>query len=148
MWSNIACLGHFLNHTLADQWPLADDGERVEKLCGIIGCAILSALNVLDQEGQVKSDSEFKDLGLVMALYIRQGEVSGPDMDHSYEETIVQYAKKAGINLKESGIKGLEDRLKDFENSGALEGEAKANRWDWTKKVGLSSEIDMVFCRC
>lgn len=135
MWSDIATLGHFLNHPLADMWPMIDDGERTEKLCGVIGCSILSALNVLDQEEQLKTDSDFKDLGLVMALFFRQTEVAGPDVDFSYEGDIVKYAKKAGIDLKQAGIKDLETRLAEYENLEALEGNAKANRWDWTKKV-------------
>lgn len=148
MWSNIAVLGHFLNHPLADMWVNVDDGERTEKLCGVIGCAILSALNVIDLEGQLKTDSEYKDLALVMALFIRQTEVIGPDLDSSNVVPIAQYAKNAGIDLLDSGLKGVEERLKEHDTSGDLEGEAKANRWDWTKKVQATALLCSSVSRC
>lgn len=45
--------------------------NRVGGLTGLIGCAFLSTLNALDIIDQIKADSEFRDLGLVMAMYLK-----------------------------------------------------------------------------
>lgn len=116
----------------------ADHAERVDELCGVIGSAILSALNNVDKAGLLKKDSQIKDLGLVMALFIRNADSAAGigDLDSSCMEPIIQYAKKAEIDLLDSGVKGLEDRIGSYEVE-ALEGDAKPSRWDWSKKVSI-----------
>lgn len=130
----IAALAHFLNHHVSDPHTWADDGERVAALGEVVGCAVLSALNAADKAGLLKNDSELKDLGLVMALYVRYG-ANLPEVDTSFTKTVCEYAKKADIDLLSVGVNGIADRVGSHGSIEALEGEAKADRWGWTKKV-------------
>jgi hypothetical protein len=66
-WAVVSALQKLLLHDIHDGiWMKVDDGKRVNDLTGLIGCAFLSTLNALDRIDQLKADSDFQDLGLVM----------------------------------------------------------------------------------
>ena len=47
-----------------------EDGQRVNVLVDLIGRAFLSGLETIDSAGELKSESRFPDLGLVMSIYL------------------------------------------------------------------------------
>lgn len=104
---------------------------------GLIGTAFLALLNEVDLAGQLKPDWEIRDLALVMAMYL-QWAYDKPDYgleDVKWMKDVVAYAKKGGIDLKAAPLCTVGDRLKKFSKTVALKGEAKADRWKFSKKV-------------
>lgn len=57
--------------------------------------------------------------------------------DMEFEEVIVGYAKKAGIDLMDVGVAGMEEALADYGETEALEGSASATRWGYSKVVSF-----------
>lgn len=82
-----------------------DDGERHANMIQLIGCAYLAMLNALDHAGQLQPDSEFKDLGLVTALYLRIPDTYedsyDQDEDFDWRQVIEDYvaAKRIDTSL-------------------------------------------------
>ncbi|KXS95531.1 hypothetical protein AC578_6980 [Pseudocercospora eumusae] len=148
MWANIATLGHFLNSKVHESaWLEMEDRARVESLCGLIGCAILTALNHLDRIGQLAYDSAFQDLGLIMALYIRFSYDASSTVfkengqDVNWQDMILAYAYKADIDLSNQGVAGVGDAL-DPRNSDVdlLDSNVTASRWGWSKVLAKYRE--------
>lgn len=146
MWAATATLVHFLLHEASMPWTHVDDGERVTQLTRVVGCAILTALNELERIGQFSGDSKFRDLGLVMALYLRWSKAAHAttlteDGDIDFQEMIVAYANKIELDLTEQGVGDLEDVVTTFEDAELPEGKAKVERWGWTEVVRVSCAI-------
>ena len=121
-----------------------DDGDLFIETMGLIGLSFVAMLNELDRADLLKADSRIKDLGLVMASYIRWSDswkefAPGEDEDEmDWPEGVVAYAKKAGIHLENVGVYGVKDRLTEIGTVEPLEGDAKADRWGWKKKVSFT----------
>lgn len=120
-WADVAALGHYLNSDChGDYWLCADDGEGVQMLADLIGRTILTALDTVQQVDQLKKDSKFKDLGLVMALFFRAPSSSWADIElvledvsgTNWREAIVAYAMKAEIDLRDVGVADIEEALR------------------------------------
>lgn len=100
-------------------WLCADDGDRVQLLSDLIGRTILTALDAVQQVGQLKRDSEFKDLGVVMASFFSAPSAAWEDIElvledvseTNWREAIVAYARKADIDLHNVGVAGIEGTL-------------------------------------
>ena len=153
----MSALGHFMK----DEESLGaligiDDGEGVVALYNLIGCAFVTLLDALDRAGQLKEDSEFRDLGLVMSIYLDWSEgMPGYGIDTEimvddedgldWRELIVVYSKKAGIDLSARGCHSVTKCLEDVDMAelGALKGKAKAGRWKWNKRVSIAFVIDL-----
>ena len=140
-------IGYWLNNNdNMMEMTMADDGNRVAHLVYVMGHALLAALHAIDRAGKLTEDSEFRDLGLVMTLYLRWShdeddwdeEDSDEDGDGngSWRAHVVGYAKKAGIDLKTVGCE-LHIELEDVEDAEPLGKSRKADRWDWKKIVSL-----------
>ncbi|RYP93357.1 hypothetical protein DL770_000546 [Monosporascus sp. CRB-9-2] len=142
MWSITSSLVHWLLRDELGSWMMMDDGELLSKTISMIGLAFLAMLNELDLAKLLKADSRIKDLGLVMACYLEWSQVSNEyaddESDVDLPETIVAYAKKAGIELENAGVYGLKEKLSSIEEEKgeieALSGNAKADRWAWKKR--------------
>jgi hypothetical protein len=151
MWAPIAMLGYWLNNDNMMEMTMVDDGDRVYHLVYLMGHALLAALHAIDRASKLTRDSEFRDLGLVMTLYLKWShdwddwdeEDSDEDGDDDEDEkvswraNVVGYAKKAGIDLKTVGC-GLYSELDDVEDAEPIEKSKKADRWNWKKLVSLS----------
>lgn len=107
----------------------------------MIGCAILTMLHELDRAGELQQDSKFKDLGLVMCMALEwtdgQEDYGTDEGDLNWRNTIVAYARKAGIDLQsvpifnaQELVDGVDDDLADD-----VSGQSKADRFDWRKNV-------------
>lgn len=121
-----------------------DDGERAIETFGIIGCAFLTMLNELDRTENLKPDSKYQDLALVMLMAIKwshgQEDYGIDEEELDWRNTIVAYAKKGGIDLKSTPLGGAEKLLESVDDKKADEdlGPAKADRWGWKAKVSLA----------
>ncbi|RYP65574.1 hypothetical protein DL769_006277 [Monosporascus sp. CRB-8-3] len=142
MWSITSSLVHWLLRDELGSWIMMDDGQLLSETISMIGLAFLAMLNELDLAKLLVADSRIKDLGLVMACYLEwsqdSNEYADDESDVDLPETIVAYAKKAGIELENAGVYGLKEKLASIEGgSGGIEplsGNAKADRWAWKKK--------------
>ncbi|RYP21690.1 hypothetical protein DL767_009206 [Monosporascus sp. MG133] len=140
MWSITSSLVHWLLRDELGSWM--NDGELLSETISMIGLAFLAMLNELDLAKLLKADSRIKDLGLVMACYLEWSQVSNEyaddESDVDLPETVVAYAKKAGIELENAGVYGLKEKLSSIEEEKGeietLSGNAKADRWAWKKK--------------
>lgn len=139
MWILIAVMGHWLNHSSGDPWLLVDDGARSAQSAGVIGSAVLTTLEELDRQGELKPDSKYQDLGLVMALHLKwtvfPAEIPMPEVK-DWQPHLVAYAKKAGIDLEEQGCDNLSKTIKQYKNVRTIGGKKTGDRWDFNKKVG------------
>jgi len=143
MWATISAFIHWLlfeTPEIGGSWFGLDDGERVEKTANLIGRAFLEALNELDLAGKLKPDSEFKDLALIMSMFLQWGaDLEGADLEENndliWQKEVLAYSKKAGIDLESSGCHGMRKLLETygerFDEIEALEGAAKSNKWEW-----------------
>lgn len=128
---------------VADTHPAHDDGERESGTWGLSGCAILTMLNELDRANLLKPDSKFQDLGLVMCMALKWSD--GEEDPHGEENVewrnnVVAYAKKGGIDLGATPLNDAPELVDGVDDAEAL-GKAKADRWDWKKRVGPISTI-------
>lgn len=128
-----------------------DDGDRMCAVARLVGISFLTTLNELDKAGLLKADSEVKDLGLVISLYLYWGEQidefdggdeeDGDSGDVDWKREAVAYAKRAGVDLVAAGCYGTDERIQSREEEGGeispLEGAAKPDRWGWKKNVSL-----------
>jgi hypothetical protein len=123
---------------------MADDGDRVNMLHGLMGCAAATALELIDREGQLKADFELRDLGLVISLWLKFGEGKedyGMDEEmFEWRSVLIAYADKAGIDLVKTGCGGTKELEEKYRHTKLkLDGgkKVKADRWDWAKTVCL-----------
>ncbi|KAK6430393.1 hypothetical protein LTR95_013449 [Oleoguttula sp. CCFEE 5521] len=138
-----------------DDWIHDDDGDGTAERYVTVGYAFLALLNEVDRLGQLKADSEFRDLGLVMALYVlwaqREADVmSGMHDDPYWYHKIVGYARQAAIDLTAAPFREAKTLLDDMDDEVASdedaeeerakekvppEGKAKPDRWGFKARI-------------
>ncbi|KAF2190753.1 hypothetical protein K469DRAFT_697983 [Zopfia rhizophila CBS 207.26] len=133
MWAVISALGIWINQIDMTIWSLNGYAEKTYATVRMVGCTILTALNALDLAGELKSDSKFLDLGLVMSEFLNWADglegIGIEDEDLKWRRHVVAYFRKAGIHPS-NGVCGTSELLKRY-NSRKDTKEAKNNRWDW-----------------
>ncbi|KAI6088666.1 hypothetical protein F4821DRAFT_233488 [Hypoxylon rubiginosum] len=139
MWAIVAGTMQWLLEMPSQSWLAINNKAKLSTTVGLIGRAFVSVLNELDHAKLLKADSDIKDLGLVMTYYLYWVEtLKGRGIELPSRKEVVGYAKKAGIELKEVGLFGTEERVKELEKEGgkikALSGRAQPDRFDWKKK--------------
>lgn len=120
---------------------MIDDGPRSSVAFGLLGTGLLTMLEYIDRMDELKPGSKYRDLGMVMALFLKMSiepaEIPMEDEDLYWRPHLMAYAKKAGIDLGEQGIDGLdrEDQpMKRFKDVEPMESNSTNDRWDWTTK--------------
>ncbi|KAI4723830.1 hypothetical protein E4T49_08445 [Aureobasidium sp. EXF-10728] len=138
-------------------WHMIDDGERSWLTYSLLGFMFLTALNRIDQEGELKPDSKYKDLSLVISLWARAADDLGEDVEDPLDDSkgkggdsdlgeyagfnllwfryLLALAKEASIPIK--GVSDVDDKV-DAWNS-QIEGKVtlppkKADRFGWKTK--------------
>ena len=144
MWAVMSMLGHWVKQTATMGEILmtiigVDDGARASQLMGLFGCAFLTVLDVVDRAGKLNKESEFRDLGLVMSIYLDWAsgleDYGIDDDDLSWRKNVVAYAKKANIDLATVGCHGTAKNLEKYKKVHALKAASKADIWGWKKAV-------------
>lgn len=110
-WAPIAMLGRWLCENIMEMTGV-DDGDRTNDFIALLGRAFLTALHAVDRAGRLTKDSELRDLGLVMSLYLEwshglEDYGLNENDDMPWREHILAYAKKAGIDLKAVGCNSM-----------------------------------------
>ncbi|KAK5128308.1 hypothetical protein LTR85_002975 [Meristemomyces frigidus] len=140
MWAPLATLGHYVSTNDVSTFQMMDDGERTCQLIGLIGCAFVTMLDTLDNEGELKASSQYRDLGLVISLFLKWSsgqEAYGIDDEQlEWRPLLIAYAKKAGIDLKAVGCDDIGEILEEnVDDSEAKIPTSKGERYKWAKKL-------------
>lgn len=137
-WAVASALGHWLcNVELFATFARIDDGEGVTALVHLVGYTFLAILGAVDAAGQLTADSPYRDLGLVMSLYLRwSGEFDTSESDAAdgkdWRAGIVAYADKAGIDLEAVGCSAVIDSIEQYRDGGPGPRSVKVSRWRWS----------------
>lgn len=134
-----------------------EDGDKVGALCRLMGCALLTALDALERAGQLKKDSDFLDLPLVItsflhwAVHLPRYGIEGDDVE--WVSKAVDYFQKAELNPKkgmtdsdtliQKCIEGFKDEEEDDDNEdeeiGNGEGpnpkKSSEDPWGWSHSL-------------
>ncbi|KAI1106588.1 hypothetical protein F4804DRAFT_300500 [Jackrogersella minutella] len=149
MWATVAAIMQWLLEIPLYPWIMVGDRKKFEATVGLIGRALVSALNELDRAKMLKADSEVKDIGLVISFYLYWTNTL-PDQgaEWPFRKEAVAYAKKAGIDLKEAGCYGTEEKVKTLEKEFGkikpLSANPKSDKWDWKKKFKKFSKENKI----
>jgi hypothetical protein len=138
------------------------DNKNSEKTCelvGLIGCALLTALSAIDRIGQLKPDSRFLDLALVIGYYL---ELSHDLPAFGIDVSCMSWRKEAGLLFKKGKLdsqRGLfdtdcrlttpdakpanlepansDDETEDEDDSVSpqLQGGKGSDLWDWSSSM-------------
>lgn len=147
MWTIMAALGHWMLHgnipfNVCQRMIHVDDGERICDLIGLFGCAFLTTLDSLDRAGKLKKDSDIRDLGLIISLYLEWSwglpdyGIEGDSV--AWRKSVVGYAKKDKVDLKATGCCGITDFAKRYNAVQPPKVTRKADRWDWHATVSAT----------
>jgi hypothetical protein len=116
-------------------WHMIDDGERSMFTHSLLGYMLLAVLNRIDQEGDFKPDSKYKDG--------KSGSKGGEAEFGGYAgfnqvwfRYLLALAKEAGVPIE--GVTDIEDQVEDWNSQ--IEGKVKlpakkADRFGWKTKV-------------
>lgn len=124
-WVVVETIAHWL-FTFEELQPFlgVDDGQKVHDYAGIVGTTLLAALNTLDRNDLLKPDSEFKDIALVIGLYLEVAANFGDALDWPrgdeslWPNQIVTFAKEKGIEIDMPF--GVEKRIQRFDTGEKL----------------------------
>lgn len=70
MWAIMSAVGLWLNEADCVSQLVEGEGEDVIMFVGLLGCALLATLAAVEKAGELKPDSRFMDLALVIAYYL------------------------------------------------------------------------------
>ncbi len=136
-------LGHWIHDSEFGIVSMIDDGDRCYEFFPLLGFAFITALEAVDTAGQLHEGSDIRDLGLVMSLFadwrLEDGLADGEDLEISWRETVVAYAKKASIDLeaiRPHAMKPVLEDSKDVQPVRAAPKSKAADRWGFKKMVG------------
>lgn len=113
-WTSVAALAWFLSRSCFP-WHTQDDGERVFATVDLIGNTFLNCLELLAKAGKLEAKGddghlEFRDVPLVMALYLKLADTLSEDMETEeliWHHHIVAYASKYSISLIDVPLKNI-----------------------------------------
>ncbi|KAI5235432.1 hypothetical protein E4T43_09272 [Aureobasidium subglaciale] len=168
LWTILESMGWWIVDEPNAPWHMIDDGERSWLTYSLLGFMLLTALNRMDTEGDFKTDSKYKDLSLVLALWAKAaddlgGDVVDPLASKKMDSTIGDYAgfnllwfrylltlaKEASVPI--TGVTDVDDKIDEWTSQ--VEGKVtlppkRADRFDWkakyqlyTKKYGKAGKI-------
>jgi len=101
-----------------------ENGEKTCELVGLLGCALLTVLSAIDRAGELKPESRFLDLALVIGNFL---ELSHDLPAYGIEGACVCWRKEAVVYFKKGSLdpnRGLfdtEHRLKQLESAPNVE---------------------------
>lgn len=148
MWIPLVAFTHWIKMNQMGPLFMIDDGERLSATLELAGRAFLSMLNALDRAGQLKPDSDLKDLGLIMGLFagIASDFQDAYNMEDEldWEAHILKYAKDKNIDVGVS-FEGKKLANKSDDGDSDEEGfneddtnewpKAANDRWSFSKKL-------------
>ncbi|KAF2130921.1 hypothetical protein P153DRAFT_395323 [Dothidotthia symphoricarpi CBS 119687] len=142
-WALISGLSLWLNETDMGPFIGNEDGERVQALTGLMGYALLRGLAAIDKASQLKPDSDFPDLPIVISSFL---EWSKDLPDYGIEGDAVSWRPHAAAYFKKGkfdankGVTSTAKLLEELEeegevNEGELPNASTKDPWGWAKRL-------------
>ncbi|KAK3658006.1 hypothetical protein LTR56_000786 [Elasticomyces elasticus] len=138
MWIIASAVAHWRSSEDTNMILISGDGDTATPRVEACGRMFLTALEAVEREGELKTDSRFRDLGLVMSLSLKwSADLLQYGMSEEgqcdWRRDVVAYAKTAGVDLagtwaSAEARKAIEE-FKDVEPVQA--GDAEATQWQW-----------------
>ncbi|PVH69177.1 hypothetical protein DL98DRAFT_598877 [Cadophora sp. DSE1049] len=105
LWYMMESLAWWFTSTDTTLWNMIDDSMRVSDTLQIVGLAILSTLNILEQADLLKNDSIIPNIPLILSLFLGflgdfVNAMSLRDEDQDWPNAITAYAEKHNIEIK------------------------------------------------
>lgn len=102
MWTVVSAMGLWLNEDDRISALIGNEGtDTTCELIGLFGCALLTVLAAIEDSGELKSDSRFLDLSLVIAYYL---ELSHDLPAYGIEGECVAWRKEAVRYFRKGGL--------------------------------------------
>lgn len=151
MWFPLAALLHWIaiKESIVD-FTCGDDSGAVVDILALIGRAFVTMLNALERAGELKPDSSFKDLALVISLalifldeYMDEDSIGEVDDEDIWTQEIMLYAKNFDIDLLNSGVSGIKELIELNTESARTSRKwpgAGSDRWSFAKAVSKSQD--------
>lgn len=162
LWTIVESLGYWIvddrNGDLS-VWGMGEDSPRIVMTSSLLGFMLLATLNRMDREGDLKADSKYKDLALVLSFWIAVARTFAPEdaedtfLDNSSDESeddldsdlifnlfwvryLLVLAEENDIPIK--GVTGIDDQIDELQDT--VDGRVKlpkkaADRFGWKSKV-------------
>jgi hypothetical protein len=117
-----------------------DDGEKVQALCGLMGCALLRALAAIDHADELKADTAFVDIPIVVTSFLEWSADMpdyGIDGDAiAWRSHAASYHQKAKFEANK-GIANTKKLVEEAEPSGESKLPKKTDKdpWKWARKL-------------
>ncbi|KAJ4991125.1 hypothetical protein SVAN01_03475 [Stagonosporopsis vannaccii] len=141
MWAIVSAMSLWINEV--DQQPLMgnENGHKTQAVIGLIGWALLRALASLDFAGQLKSDTDFLDIPIVITSL---HEFSKDLPEYGIEDEAVSWRPYAATYFKkgkfdnERGIFSAKTVLEGAEggSEAMLAKKSEKDPWGWGKILG------------
>ncbi|KAK3641412.1 hypothetical protein LTR56_006922 [Elasticomyces elasticus] len=140
MWIIASAIAHWRSSEDTNMVLISCDGDTATPRVEACGRMFLTALEAVEQEGELKNDSRFRDLGLVMSLNLKwsadlEQYGIGEDGELQWRKDVVAYAKAAKLDLTEPWASAeARKAIDEFKNVNAIEsGGAEATKWQWSE---------------
>lgn len=121
MWAVVSAMGLWFNTADGiDELYGNENGDKTCGLVGLVGCALITALDAIEAAGELKRDSKFLDLPLVIGEYLEFTEEL-PDMGIEGEcmmwrKEVVEYFKRGNLDALK-GTFTTDMRIKQLEKA-------------------------------
>ncbi|KAI1780282.1 hypothetical protein F4818DRAFT_1423 [Hypoxylon cercidicola] len=148
-WAVCEGLGLFLLSPMSGIMTMADDGKCVEETMRLIGRMFLNMLAQLDDQNLVGDATDVKDLGTIMAIYLkiatdmRQYGILEHDgkkgtkkfKPERFDDAILSYANQRGVTLQ--GPNDIDELTANLNGDVELTNKGAKDPWGW--KAGLTN---------
>ncbi|KAI2601846.1 hypothetical protein GGR54DRAFT_626707 [Hypoxylon sp. NC1633] len=149
-WAVCEGLGLFLLSPMSGIVTMADDGERVNEAFRLVGRMFLNMLAKLDEQDLVGDATEVRNLGTIMAVYIKIASDLRPygilehDDDEKgrkkftpehYDDAVLSYANHRGVTLQ--GPKDIDNLTAEL-NGDNVKLVKKGAKHPWSWKFALT----------
>ncbi|KAF2829727.1 hypothetical protein CC86DRAFT_367670 [Ophiobolus disseminans] len=139
-WAAVTALGLWLNEVDMGPFVANEDGEKVQALVGLMGFALLRALAALDHAEELKADTEFLDVPIVITGFL---EWSSDLPAYGIDGEAVEWRPHAAGYFKQAkfkyskGIAGTEKLIEEAEPSDETKLAKKTDKdpWKWTRRL-------------
>ncbi|KAK5682264.1 hypothetical protein LTS10_005390 [Elasticomyces elasticus] len=140
MWIIASAVAHWRSPEDTNMVLISGDGDKATPRVEACGRMFLIALEAVEREGELKAESRFRDLGLVMSLNLKwcadllQYGI-GEEGQCDWRKEVVGYAKAAGVDLTEAWASAeARKAIEEFKHVEAIQaGGGKATKWEWPK---------------
>ncbi|KAF4962590.1 hypothetical protein FSARC_9368 [Fusarium sarcochroum] len=138
-WPEVEGLALMLRSTLLAYF-MCDDPQKCEKLSEMVGYLILATIDALKKQDVFKPDSDIRNLGLVLAMFVKWGREQATEYEFdeqcgSWIYKVIDLAEEANVHI--TGPHNFEETYDEILNDRAKKAKAM-KRWDnvnWTTKV-------------